>query len=162
MGAPLSRFHGTQASPLRQFVALTATSPKGRGLGMAAKLPIQLQSFQFRQRLPLKRGDVCDPQEQTERVCCRSNCKVSSSHKPRSPFGGAAAAAAEGLQMESREKIVSEAARFFPVRLPLWGLKGASSPFLVGPARRNRWLFSGSLLQPKENIPRRRCILQKA
>ena len=57
---------------------------------------------------------------------------------------------------------LSEAARFFPVRLPLWGLKGASSPFLVDPARRNRWLFSGSLLQPKENKPRRRCILQKA
>ena len=33
---------------------------------------------------------------------------------------------------------LSEAVRFFPVRLPLWGLKGASSPFLVGPARRNR------------------------
>ena len=33
--------------------------------------------------------------------------------------------------MENREKIVSEAARFFPVRPPLWGLKGASSPFLV-------------------------------
>mgnify|MGYP004652104175 CR=1 FL=1 len=57
---------------------------------------------------------------------------------------------------------MSEAARFFPVRLPLWGLKGASSPFLVGPARRNRWHFSGSLLVAKENIPRRRCILQKA
>ena len=26
---------------------------------------------------------------------------------------------------------LSEAARFFPVRLPLWGLKGASSPFPV-------------------------------
>ena len=34
------------------------------------------------------------------------------------------------------------------------GLKGASSPFLVGPARRNRWHFSGSLLVPKENNPR--------
>ena len=31
------------------------------------------------------------------------------------------------------------------------GLKGASSPFLVGPARRNRWWFSGSLLTSKEN-----------
>ena len=34
------------------------------------------------------------------------------------------------------------------------GLKGASSPFLVGPARRNRWHFSGSLLVSKENNPR--------
>ena len=39
----------------------------------------------------------------------------------------------------------------FPLRLPLRGLKGASSPFLVGPARRNRWWFSGSLLTSKEN-----------
>ncbi|MEF2704666.1 MAG: hypothetical protein U0N06_05070, partial [Faecalibacterium prausnitzii] len=38
------------------------------------------------------------------------------------------------------------------LRQPLRGLKGASSPFLVGPARRNRWWFSGSLLPAKENI----------
>ena len=46
---------------------------------------------------------------------------------------------------------LSEAASFFPFRQPLWGLKGASSPFLVDPARRNRWWFSGSLLTSKEN-----------
>ena len=46
----------------------------------------------------------------------------------------------------------SEAASIFPLRLPLRGLKGASSPFLVDPARRNRWCFSGSLLTSKENI----------
>ena len=67
-----------------------------------------------------------------------------------------------GCKWRTEKKSLSEAARFFPVRLPLWGLKGASSPFLVDPARRNRWLFSGSLLQPKENKPRRRCISQKA
>ena len=47
---------------------------------------------------------------------------------------------------------LSEAASIFPLRLPLRGLKGASSPFLVDPARRNRWWFSGSLLTSKENI----------
>ena len=47
---------------------------------------------------------------------------------------------------------LSEAASFFPFRLLLRGLKGASSPFLVDPARRNRWCFSGSLLTSKENI----------
>ena len=39
---------------------------------------------------------------------------------------------------------LSAAASFFPFRPLLWGLKGASSPFLVDPARRNRWCFSGS------------------
>ena len=47
---------------------------------------------------------------------------------------------------------LSEAASIFGLRLPLRGLKGASSPFLVDPARRNRWWFSGSLLTSKENI----------
>ena len=47
---------------------------------------------------------------------------------------------------------LSEAASIFGLRQPLWGLKGASSPFLVDPARRNRWWFSGSLLTSKENI----------
>ena len=44
---------------------------------------------------------------------------------------------------------LSEAASFFPFRPLLRGLKGASSPFLVDPARRNRWCFSGSLLARK-------------
>ena len=52
----------------------------------------------------------------------------------------------------SEKNAFSEAASIFPLRLPLRGLKGASSPFLVGPARRNRWWFSGSLLTSKENI----------
>ena len=51
----------------------------------------------------------------------------------------------------SEKNAFSEAASIFPLRLPLRGLKGASSPFLVGPARRNRWWFSGSLLTSKEN-----------
>ena len=58
-----------------------------------------------------------------------------------------------GFRWRTEKKSLSEAARFFPVRPLLWGLKGASSPFLVGPARRNRWHFSGSLLVAKENIP---------
>ena len=53
----------------------------------------------------------------------------------------------------SEKNAFSEAASIFPLRLPLRGLKGASSPFLVDPARRNRWWFSGSLLAAKENIP---------
>ena len=52
----------------------------------------------------------------------------------------------------SEKNAFSEAASIFPLRLLLRGLKGASSPFLVGPARRNRWWFSGSLLTSKENI----------
>ena len=53
---------------------------------------------------------------------------------------------------EAQKNAFSEAASIFPLRLLLRGLKGASSPFLVDPARRNRWWFSGSLLPAKENI----------
>ena len=57
----------------------------------------------------------------------------------------------EAASRRNEKKAFSEAASFFPFRLLLWGLKGASSPFLVDPARRNRWWFSGSLLTSKEN-----------
>ena len=52
---------------------------------------------------------------------------------------------------EAQKNAFSEAASIFGLRQPLRGLKGASSPFLVDPARRNRWWFSGSLLTSKEN-----------
>ena len=55
----------------------------------------------------------------------------------------------EAASRRNEKKAFSEAASFFPFRLLLWGLKGASSPFLVDPARRNRWCFSGSLLARK-------------
>ena len=58
----------------------------------------------------------------------------------------------EAANRRNEKKALSAATSFFPFRQPLWGLKGASSPFLVGPARRNRWWFSGSLLTSKENI----------
>ena len=48
------------------------------------------------------------------------------------PLRGAAAAAAEGpSNRRSAKNAFSEAASIFPLRLLLWGLKGASSPFLV-------------------------------
>ncbi len=52
----------------------------------------------------------------------------------------------------SEKNAFSEAASIFPLRLLLRGLKGASSPFLVDPARRNRWCFSGSLLARKREL----------
>ena len=58
----------------------------------------------------------------------------------------------EAVNRRSEKNAFSEAASIFGLRQPLRGLKGASSPFLVGPARRNRWWFSGSLLTSKENI----------
>ena len=58
----------------------------------------------------------------------------------------------EAANRRNEKKALSAATSFFPFRLLLRGLKGASSPFLVGPARRNRWWFSGSLLTSKENI----------
>ena len=57
----------------------------------------------------------------------------------------------EAVKRRNEKKALSAATSFFPFRLLLWGLKGASSPFLVDPARRNRWWFSGSLLTSKEN-----------
>ena len=47
---------------------------------------------------------------------------------------------------------LSAATSFFPFRQLLWGLKGASSPFLVGPARRNRWCFLVLFWCAKENL----------
>ena len=63
----------------------------------------------------------------------------------RNTIGGA-------VNRRSPKNAFSEAASIFGLRQPLRGLKGASSPFLVDPARRNRWWFSGSLLTSKENI----------
>ena len=66
----------------------------------------------------------------------------------------------EAANRRNEKKALSEAASFFPFRLPLWGLKGASSPFLVDPARRNRWCFSGSLLARKRELnPNAKAIL---
>ena len=65
--------------------------------------------------------------------------------RKRNTIGGA-------VNRRSPKNAFSEAASIFGLRQPLRGLKGASSPFLVGPARRNRWWFSGSLLTSKENI----------
>ena len=108
--------------------------------------------------------------------------------------GGAVGAAASRMRAAAKQTLgaatrLSAATSFFPFRQPLWGLKGASSPFLAtattaacggnreellgprsaghecrprhevdagyrnpsGPARRNRWWFSGSLLTSKEN-----------
>ena len=77
------------------------------------------------------------------------------------PLGGAGAQRLRGYQSAEPEKTVKRSSRrtgvnlqFFPVQPSSLGLKGASSPFFVAPARRNRWHFSGSLLVSKENIPR--------
>ena len=58
----------------------------------------------------------------------------------------------EAASRRNEKKAFSAAASFFPFRPLLWGLKGASSPFLVDPARRNRWCFSGSLLARKREL----------
>ena len=77
------------------------------------------------------------------------------------PLGGAGAQRLRGFESAEPEKTVKRSSRrtgvnlqFFPVQPSALGLKGASSPFFVAPARRNRWHFSGSLLVSKENIPR--------
>ena len=76
------------------------------------------------------------------------------------PLGGAVAQRLRSYKSAEPEKTVKRSSRrtgvnlqFFPVQPTPLGLKGASSPFFVAPARRNRWHFSGSLLVSKENIP---------
>ena len=75
------------------------------------------------------------------------------------PPRGAVAQRLRGYKSAEPEKTVKRSSRrtgvnlqFFPVQPSSLGLKGASSPFFVAPARRNRWHFSGSLLVSKENI----------
>ena len=92
------------------------------------------------------------------RYSFRLNRKVCG--RVRSP-GGAVAQRLRGFKSAEPEKTVKRSSRrtgvnlqFFPVEPSSLGLKGASSPFFVAPARRNRWHFSGSLLVSKENIPR--------
>ena len=65
--------------------------------------------------------------------------------RKRNTIGGA-------VNRRSTKNAFSEAASIFVLRLLLRGLKGASSPFLVDPARRNRWCFSGSLLARKREL----------
>ena len=80
----------------------------------------------------------------------------------RSPSGELSSVARlRGYKSAEPEKTVKRSSRrtgvnlqFFPVQPSPLGLKGASSPFFVAPARRNRWHFSGSLLVSKENISR--------
>ena len=82
---------------------------------------------------------------------------------PKAPRGELSSVARlRGFKSAEPEKTVKRSSRrsgvnlqFFPVEPSSLGLKGASSPFFVAPARRNRWHFSGSLLVSKENIPRR-------
>ena len=115
------------SSPSQSSPVGLASSPKGRALGSAAKFPAQVQSL---------------------RACLL-------------PRGGAVAQRLRGFKSAEPEKTVKRSSRrtgvnlqFFPVQPTSLGLKGASSPFFVAPARRNRWHFSGSLLVSKENIPR--------
>ena len=69
----------------------------------------------------------------------------------------------EAVNRRSPKNAFSEAASIFGLRQLLRGLKGASSPFLVGPARRNRWCFSGSLLARKRELnPNAKAILPRA
>ena len=74
----------------------------------------------------------------------------------RNTIGGA-------VNRRSPKNAFSEAASIFGLRQPLRGLKGASSPFLVDPARRNRWCFSGSLLARKrERSPNAKALYPRA
>ena len=94
-------------------------------------------------------------------ICSAAFCESVALGACPLPLGGAVAQRLRGFKSAEPEKTVKRSSRrtgvnlqFFPVQPTPLGLKGASSPFFVAPARRNRWWFSGSLLPPKENIPR--------
>ena len=92
-------------------------------------------------------------------ICCAAFCESVALRACPLPLGGAVAQRLRGFKSAEPEKTVKRSSRrtgvnlqFFPVEPSALGLKGASSPFFVAPARRNRWHFSGSLLVSKENI----------
>ena len=92
-------------------------------------------------------------------ICSAAFCESAALRVCSLP-GGAVAQRLRGFESAEPEKTVKRSSRrtgvnlqFFPVQPTPLGLKGASSPFFVAPARRNRWHFSGSLLVSKENIP---------
>ena len=94
-------------------------------------------------------------------ICSAAFCESVALRAGTLPLGGAVAQRLRGFKSAEPEKTVKRSSRrtgvnlqFFPVQPSALGLKGASSPFFVAPARRNRWHFSGSLLVSKENISR--------
>ena len=109
---PLAPCGGT--NPLRRFAPAL---PKGEPFALSVK-PFGFASS------PKGRGG-CDQREQTERA------------HPL-PCGELPPQRLRGLEMAEHKKALSEAASFFVWSPSSLGLKGASSPFLVGPARRNR------------------------
>ena len=98
-------------------------------------------------------------------ICRAAFCESAALRACPLPLGGAVAQRLRGFKSAEPEKTVKRSSRrtgvnlqFFPVQPSSLGLKGASSPFFVAPARRNRWHFSGSLLVSKENIPRQQPL----
>ena len=98
-------------------------------------------------------------------ICSAAFCESVALRAGTLPLGGAVAQRLRGFKSAEPEKTVKRSSRrtgvnlqFFPVQPSALGLKGASSPFFVAPARRNRWHFSGSLLVSKENIPRQQPL----
>ena len=65
--------------------------------------------------------------------------------RKRNTIGGA-------VNRRSTKNAFSAAASIFVLRHLLRGLKGASSPFLVHPARRNRWCFLVLFWHERKNI----------
>ena len=67
----------------------------------------------------------------------------------------------EAANRRNEKKALSAATSFFPFRLPLRGLKGASSPFPV-PAPRKSGAFLVLFWHAKENLAQRKSALPRA
>ena len=78
-------------------------------------------------------------------ICSAAFCESVALRAGTLPLGGAVAQRLRGFKSAEPEKTVKRSSRrtgvnlqFFPVQPSALGLKGASSPFFVAPARRNR------------------------
>ena len=78
-------------------------------------------------------------------ICSAAFCESVALRAGTLPLGGAVAQRLRGFKSVEPEKTVKRSSRrtgvnlqFFPVQPTPLGLKGASSPFFVAPARRNR------------------------
>ena len=142
--------------PFRLLPLVAATFPKGTAFGDSGKV-----SGASSKASPWGAGEHSEPEGVAFGMAGKFPAKSQSLWTCLLPLGGAVAQRLRGFESAEPEKTVKRSSRrtgvnlqFFPVQPSALGLKGASSPFFVAPARRNRWHFSGSLLVSKENIPR--------
>ena len=132
-------FHGKGRNGRRHLLALAPLRGASRQLGNEPSQALRASSPEGRAKT-VEGVFLASPFERLSPVGgrCRAATKrgqgvtEGDGEGAPAPLRGAAAAAAEGpSNRRSAKNAFSEAASIFPLRLLLWGLKGASSPFFV-------------------------------